>query len=346
MRNATSHAPASSPPGPATEEEAKDCRAACRSCTNHGTLRPVISQRQADYLLQKISLWSRDTSYFVAVAEEGQFTRAAARVAVAQPAVSAQIRRLERGSGRRSFIAIGARSGSRAPAGALPHARAAIAAVERGRDEIASLRGVLRGRLRVGVAGPVDHRFTQALGDFHRRIPRLRSRSPRSTTSPSSRPSQVASSTPRSSGSAPSLPSRIQARVVATEPLVLAVGRGDRLSRRRTVTITQLREQPAITLVRGSGCARFWRTPAAAPASSPASRRRRAISAPSSSLPPKGSARRSFRLGRGGRRHRGARDHPPTPAATHRPGLERDRHVPSGAPSWRLPIGALRSARG
>ncbi|PZS36675.1 MAG: LysR family transcriptional regulator, partial [Pseudonocardiales bacterium] len=34
----------------------------------------------------------RQLSYFVAVAEEGQVTRAAARVSVAQPAVSAQIR--------------------------------------------------------------------------------------------------------------------------------------------------------------------------------------------------------------------------------------------------------------
>jgi DNA-binding transcriptional LysR family regulator len=38
----------------------------------------------------------RQLSYLVAVAEEGQFTRAAARVLVAQPAVSAQIRNLER----------------------------------------------------------------------------------------------------------------------------------------------------------------------------------------------------------------------------------------------------------
>ena len=43
----------------------------------------------------------------------------------------------------------------------LPHARAALAAAERGRDAIVSLRGMLRGRLRIGVAGPgrysLDH---------------------------------------------------------------------------------------------------------------------------------------------------------------------------------------------
>jgi DNA-binding transcriptional LysR family regulator len=49
------------------------------------------------------------------------------------------------------------------------------------------------------------------------------------------------------------VPPEVQTRVAATEPLVLAVRRGDRLSSRRTVTLAELREQPMITLVRGSG---------------------------------------------------------------------------------------------
>src|ERR671925_1887270 len=116
----------------------------------------------------------RQLSYFVAVAEEEQFTRAAERVSVAQPAVSAQIRRLERELGEALFHR-DQRSVRLTDAGKglLPHARAALAAAERGRDTIASLRGLLHGRLRIGVAGPVDHRLAESLGDFHRAHPAI-----------------------------------------------------------------------------------------------------------------------------------------------------------------------------
>jgi DNA-binding transcriptional LysR family regulator len=197
----------------------------------------------------------RQLSYFVAVAEEGQFTRAAARVLVAQPAVSAQVRRLEQELGEQLFVR--EQNGVRPTAAGealLPHARAAIAAADRGRDAIASLRGVLHGRLAVAVAGPVDHRFAQALGDFHRAHPGVEV----SVTHQQNEPLLAAVAEGGIDAAivgigAQSLPPRVRARVVATEPLVLAVRNGDSLSRRRTITLAQLRGQPMITLVRGSG---------------------------------------------------------------------------------------------
>ncbi len=83
----------------------------------------------------------RQLSYFVAVAEEGQVTRAAVRVSVAQPAVSAQIRRLERELGEPLFHR-DQRGVRLAEAGAalLPHALAALARgpPRPGRDRVAA----------------------------------------------------------------------------------------------------------------------------------------------------------------------------------------------------------------
>jgi DNA-binding transcriptional LysR family regulator len=197
----------------------------------------------------------RQLSYFVAVAEEGQFTRAAARVLVAQPAVSAQIRRLERELGEPLFHRH-ARAVSLTEAGEalLPHARAALAAADRGRDAIASLRGVLQGRLRIGVSGPVDHRLAETLGDFHRAHPAIEI-----TLSSEHHETLLAALAAGDieagvvgAGVQP-LPPQVRARVVAAEPLVLAVPRGHLLSRRKTITLEELRDEPLITLVRGSG---------------------------------------------------------------------------------------------
>ena len=72
----------------------------------------------------------RQLEYLVAVAEEANFTRAAERIHVAQPAVSAQIQRLERELGQtlvdRSRRAVRLTAAGEA---VLPYARAALAAV-------------------------------------------------------------------------------------------------------------------------------------------------------------------------------------------------------------------------
>jgi DNA-binding transcriptional LysR family regulator len=49
------------------------------------------------------------------------------------------------------------------------------------------------------------------------------------------------------------VPPGVGARVVATEPLVLAAPRGHPLARRRAVAIADLREVPLLTLIGGSG---------------------------------------------------------------------------------------------
>lgn len=197
----------------------------------------------------------RQLSYFVAVAEEGQFTRAAVRVSVAQPAVSAQIRRMERELGETLFHR-DQRSVSLTAAGAalLPHARAALTAVERGRDTIASLRGLLHGRLRIGVSRPVDRRLAESLGEFHRAHPAIEI----ALTEQHNEQLLRALSDGHLDAAVVGvhgqpLPPQIRTLVIAAEPLVLAVQHGHRLSRRKAITLDQLRDQPMITLIHGSG---------------------------------------------------------------------------------------------
>jgi DNA-binding transcriptional LysR family regulator len=197
----------------------------------------------------------RQLTYFVAVAEEAQFTRAADRVSVAQPAISAQIRRLERELGETLFHR-DRRAVTLTAAGAtlLPHARAALAAAERGRDAIASLRGVLHGRLRIGVAGPVDSRLAATLGAFHRAHPAIEI----ALTNLANEPLLAAIAEGEVDAGvvglgAQALPPEVRARVVAVEPLVLATSRDHSFSARRTITLAGLREQPMITLTPGSG---------------------------------------------------------------------------------------------
>jgi hypothetical protein len=88
---------------------------------------------------------------FVTVVEEANFTKAAARVHVAQPGVSAQIRRLERELGQELLDRSG-RSVRLTEAGAavLPYARAALSAVAGARLAVDELTGLVRGRVAVG----------------------------------------------------------------------------------------------------------------------------------------------------------------------------------------------------
>src|SRR5690242_2796312 len=76
----------------------------------------------------------RQLTCFVAVVEDGSFTRAARRVGIAQPSLSQQIRALEDELGG-AVLERHPRGISLTPAGRtlLPEARAAVRAVERGR---------------------------------------------------------------------------------------------------------------------------------------------------------------------------------------------------------------------
>jgi DNA-binding transcriptional LysR family regulator len=196
----------------------------------------------------------RHLSYFVAVAEEGQVTRAALRLSVAQPAVSAQLRRLERELGEPLFHRDqrGVRLTGVGEA-FLPHARAALAAAERGRDAITSLRGLVTGSLRVGVVRPVDRRFAAALGAFHRAHPAVGIAVVEEHNDPLLEALGTGEVDVALVGTARRLPPPVRTKVIATEPLALGVRRDHPLARRGTVTLAALRGEPMIALTRESG---------------------------------------------------------------------------------------------
>jgi DNA-binding transcriptional LysR family regulator len=112
----------------------------------------------------------RQLEYFVAVAEEANFTRAAERVHISQSGVSAQIRALESELGAELFDR-SARTARLTAAGAaaLPHARAALDAAGDLRQTVDDVNGLVRGRLTVGmVTGCEVTPLFDALAAFHR----------------------------------------------------------------------------------------------------------------------------------------------------------------------------------
>lgn len=111
----------------------------------------------------------RQLTHFVAVAEERHFTRAAQRLHIVQSGLSASIRGLERELGTRLFTR-STRQVTLTDAGRvlLTEARRVLAAAETARDAVAAVRGLLRGRLRIGIMQSMRGLpLAAALADLH-----------------------------------------------------------------------------------------------------------------------------------------------------------------------------------
>jgi len=116
---------------------------------------------------------TRQLEYFVAVAEQLSFTRAAQQVFAVQSTISAAVRSLEDELGTALFerstkhVALTA-----AGEQLLPQARAAIEAIDRVRSSVALTSAGIRGRLRVGIFTNLAALDLPGLfGEYHARYP-------------------------------------------------------------------------------------------------------------------------------------------------------------------------------
>ncbi|MER5949293.1 LysR substrate-binding domain-containing protein [Streptomyces sp. NPDC001904] len=203
----------------------------------------------------------RDLRYFTAVADELSFTRAAERLYVSQPALSKQIRALERQLGAELFVR-DRRTVRLTGVGEalLPHARALLAAWESAEEDVRRVRAAERNTLVVGMSTSPGRGL----------LPALRSRL--LAAHPDARPAlhQVGWADP-SAGLADGssdvafvwlpLPDgeRYRSVVVAEEPRLVALPPGHRLAGRAAVDFADLLDEPFLALPAEAGALRdYW----------------------------------------------------------------------------------------
>ncbi|MGW0817595.1 LysR family transcriptional regulator [Streptomyces viridiviolaceus] len=204
----------------------------------------------------------RDLRYFATVAEELHFTRAAERLYVSQPALSKQIRALERQLGVELF--------RREPQGVtlteagtalLPHARRVLAEWARGAAAVEATRAARRGTLVVGMS------TSPGRGGL---LPAIRSRFTAAHPEAFLRLRQVSWDDPTAGladGTADvafvwlPLPDadRYAWTVVAEEPRLVALPDTHPLAARAEIDFADLADEPFLALPPGAGVLRdFW----------------------------------------------------------------------------------------
>ena len=192
----------------------------------------------------------RQLEYFIAVASEMSFSRAAQRVHVVQSALSTSVGKLEKELGVELFD----RSKQQikiTPAGELfrEHARRVVHTARLAKDSMSDYRGELTGTVDLGSLvsfGRLD--VPKVLGEFHGRYPFVRIRLRQSQTGSTSYLSAIADgSLDLALVSAPNrFPSRIDMRLLSQEPMVFVCRPDHHLAQRDHVAITDLADEDLI----------------------------------------------------------------------------------------------------
>ncbi|MEV4558274.1 LysR substrate-binding domain-containing protein [Kitasatospora sp. NPDC049285] len=197
----------------------------------------------------------RQLEYFVAVAEERNFTRAAERVHISQSGVSAQIRQLERELGAELFDR-SARTVTLTVAGkaALEHARAALAASRAVGQAVGEVTDLIRGRLTVGmVLGCTVTPFFDALAAFHRAHPGVELALQEADSEQLTEAVRTGALDLALIGCAGTTPDGLDAHTVISERLVAAVPPGHPLAAAGRADLAELLAHPLICMPVGTG---------------------------------------------------------------------------------------------
>ncbi|GAA3860969.1 LysR family transcriptional regulator [Leifsonia kafniensis] len=199
----------------------------------------------------------RQLEYFVAVADEKNFGRAANRLHVVQSAVSAGIQTLERDLATSLFDRRGKRTElTDAGEALLPRARRALDAMRDARDAVSEVSGGLSGTLRVGTLTSIPLVDIPAvLGEFHRQHPGVKLVT---GGTPSGSAGLVASLLEHRLDlafvSLPAVPPvGIDVTLLGRAPLMVALPHGHRLANRPHVTLHDLADEDFVDLPPGFG---------------------------------------------------------------------------------------------
>jgi DNA-binding transcriptional LysR family regulator len=201
----------------------------------------------------------RDLRYFVAVAEELSFTRAAARLYVSQPALSKQLRQLER-TLRVTLLRRDSRGVTLTAAGALllPRARRLLEAWDEAAGTVAEAQAHDRRVLRVGLQTSIGRDLYPAVS---RRFAELQAGWRLSLrvcewTDPSA--GLLDQTTDVALAWLP-IPAGLEYRMLLVEPRWVALPGGHRLAEREQIDLGELLDEPFIALPAEAGPMRdFW----------------------------------------------------------------------------------------
>jgi DNA-binding transcriptional LysR family regulator len=206
-------------------------------------------------LPSRITMELRQLIYAVAVADERHFTRAAARLHTAQPAISHQIRKLELELGIELFER-GRRGAAPTAAGevVLARARRVLIELDALREEVAAIRDLERGQVELGAVqnlGPLD--LAALMADFHAARPGIDVRLREVSTE--AMYALVAADQLDLAVAALDVPvpGALEARTLLHEPLILALPGAHPLAQRKTVRVEELADDAFVAFPRGTG---------------------------------------------------------------------------------------------